>query len=715
MEKYNRSATDSDKDSSYRKILSPVISLKGVGKVIDRELQKRGIQTVYDLFYFLPRSFQDRRKFVPINEIIPGQSALIKGKILKLGRVRLRYRAILEMLIGNKNGIISAKWMGAPRYLFRFRKGEDIILFGRFRKSMNMLETYHPEIIEDKDEQEIGRLIPVYPEIEGIPQRRIRRIVMDALNQFTQKLEDPLPAKIREARQLPELGQAIKEVHFPSESRPEELHIRRSPAQRRLIFDEFFMLQLTLALKRSKASRQKGIAFGIKGMEEIYRSLPFKLTGSQTRVIHEIITDMSRPFPMNRLLQGDVGCGKTVVALIAAWAIVKNGYQVAFMAPTQLLAEQHYLSTLEFTRRMDLKAALLTSGMGTLADDVRDRVKQGHIDILIGTHALIQESVRFHMLGLVIIDEQHRFGVVQRAILKQKGISPDVLTMTATPIPRTLGLTLYGDLDISVIDELPPGRKIIQTKLFHERDRSKVYAILTEEIKKGRQAYMVYPLIEESEKMDLKDATQMAEELRGILPDFRIGLIHGRIPLDQREGIMEAFKEGTIDILVSTTVIEVGINIPNATIMVIENAERFGLSQIHQLRGRVGRSVYPSKCLLLASYRKTGEARRRLGIIEKTTDGFRIAEEDLAIRGPGELLGVRQSGFYNFRVANIMRDAEILSEAREEAFRLVEGDPELAYRTHNILGQMFRGSPHPPSPTPPTSAYKPSSFSNNQG
>jgi len=323
--------------------------------------------------------------------------------------------------------------------------------------------------------------------------------------------------------------------------------------------------------------------------------------------------------------------------------------------------------------------------------------------------------VRFHRLGLAIIDEQHRFGVVQRAILKQKGIRPDVLTMTATPIPRTLGLTLYGDLDISVIDELPPGRKIIQTRLFHERDRGKVYTILREEIKKGRQAYMVYPLIEESEKIDLKDATQMAEELRGIFPDFRIALIHGRIPLDQREGIMEAFKQGAVEILVSTTVIEVGINIPNATIMVIENAERFGLSQIHQLRGRVGRSVYPSKCLLLASYRKTGEARRRLGIIEKTTDGFRIAEEDLAIRGPGELLGVKQSGFYQFRVANLMRDAEILSEAREEAFRLVEGDPELAYSTYNILSQMFRGGPHLLSPIPPISTYKPSSFSNKQG
>jgi ATP-dependent DNA helicase RecG len=692
MEKYHRTDTDSDKDSPYREILSPVSSLKGVGKVIGRELQKRGIQTVYDLLYILPRSFQDRRKFIPIYKISPGESALIKGKILELRKHKFRYRSILEILIGNENGIISARWIGARRYLFGFRKGEDIILFGRFRKSMKMLETYHPEIIKDTDKHEIGRLIPVYPEIEGISQRRIRRIMMDAINRFTQHLKDPLPTKIREARKFPELGAAIKEAHFPSESIPEELRIRRSPAQRRLIFDEFFMLQLILALKRGKASQDKGIAFETQGIERLYRSLPFKLTGSQTRVIQEIITDMSRPIPMNRLLQGDVGCGKTVVALMAARVAARNGYQVAFMVPTQLLAEQHYLSTLELNRKMDLKPALLTSGMGTLADDVRDRVKAGDIDILIGTHALIQESVRFHRLGLVIIDEQHRFGVVQRATLKKKGISPDVLTMTATPIPRTLGLTLYGDLDISVIDELPPGRKPIQTRLFHERDRGKVYAILTDEIKKGRQAYMVYPLIEESEKMDLKDATQMAEELKGLLPDFHIALIHGRMPLDQREKIMDSFKDGAIDILVSTTVIEVGINIPNATLMVIENAERFGLPQIHQLRGRVGRSVLPSRCLLLASYSKTDEARRRLGVIEKTTDGFRIAEEDLAIRGPGELLGVRQSGFYKFRVANLIRDAEILSEARKEAFGLVEGNPGLAYRTYNLFSSLSNSS-----------------------
>ena len=687
------SDTDLDKESLYKGILSPVSSLKGVGKVITRELQKRGVQTVYDLLYILPRSYQDRRKFIPIHKIKSGEAALIRGTIMEIKRLRFRYRPVLEMLVGNEHGIISAKWIGAIQYLYRFKKGDTIILYGRFRASpKKMLETYHPEIIEDGNEYEIGRVSPVYPEIGGISQRRIRRIMMDAINRFILNLEDPLPAMIRKAQWLLELGVAIKEVHFPSKSRLEDLHIRRSPAQRRLIFDEFFMLQLALALKKSKTSRQRGIAFAIQGIQELYDFLPFKLTGSQARVIHEIITDMSRPFPMNRLLQGDVGCGKTAVAFMAAWVAVRNGYQVAFMAPTQLLAEQHYLSTLELTRNMNLRVALLTSGMNTFADEVRGRVKKGTIDILIGTHALIQESVKFGRLGLVIIDEQHRFGVAQRAILKQKGTRPDVLTMTATPIPRTLGLTVYGDLDISVIDELPPGRKPIQTKLFHERDRGKVYEILREEIEKGRQAYIVYPLIEESGKMDLKDATNMAGKLRDIFPDFHIALIHGRMSLDQREEIMRKFKEGLIGILVSTTVIEVGINIINATIMVIENAERFGLSQIHQLRGRVGRSAYPSKCLLLASYRNSASAKKRLGIIEKTTDGFRISEEDLAIRGPGEFLGERQSGFYQFRVAKIMMDAEILSEARKEAFRLVEHDPGLAHRTYNLLRQMFTGS-----------------------
>ncbi|MBE9573666.1 MAG: ATP-dependent DNA helicase RecG [Proteobacteria bacterium] len=690
MEKLHSLDTNSDKDSPYRKILGPVSSVKGVGKVFERELQKRGVNTVYDLLYLLPRSYQDRRRFVSIHEIRSGDSALIKGRILKLKTLRFKYRTVLEILIGSENSFISARWMGAPQYLFRFKRGEGIILYGQFRKFGNILVTYHPEIIEKKDHQETGRLVPVYPEVEGISQRRMRRILMDAITRFTQDLKDPLPAGIRGARGLLRLDEAFREAHFPIGSGPHAPHTQRAPALRRLIFDEFFMLQLALALKRNQVSQQTGIAFKKQEVEELHRFLPFELTGSQIRVIREIVNDMSRPVPMNRLLQGDVGCGKTVVALIAAWMAAKNGYQVAFMAPTQILAEQHYFSTLELIERLNLTPALLTSGMGARADEVRDRVQQGKVDILIGTHALIQESVKFHRLGLVIIDEQHRFGVAQRALLKQKGVSPDLLTMTATPIPRTLGLTLYGDLDISVIDELPVGRKPIQTRLFHEKDRGKVYAILREEINKGRQAYMVYPLIEESEKMDLNAATQMAEQLRGVLPEFRIALIHGRMPLDQREPIMEEFKKGAIHILVATTVIEVGIDIRNATLMIIENAERFGLSQIHQLRGRVGRSSYPSQCVLVSPHRRLGDAGKRLRIIEKTTDGFRIAEEDLAIRGPGEFLGVKQSGFYQFRAGNIMRDARILTEAREEAFKLVEIRPELAHQTFDLLTHLFR-------------------------
>jgi ATP-dependent DNA helicase RecG len=671
------------------KILSPVSAVKGVGKVIAREFGKRGVHTVFDLLYTFPRFYQDRRRFIPTGKLIPGQSALIKGRITEIRKVRLRYRGALELLVADSTGTISAKWMGSPRHLFRFRKGSHIMLFGRFRRSLRMLETFHPEIIEDGDSTEIQRLVPVYPEVEGISQKRMRRIMMNALREFAPGLVDPLPERISKAEKLPELKEALREVHFPAKATLQDLRNRRSTAQRRLIFDEFFMLQLTLSLKRSMESRQRGVAFTIPDLGELYRRIPFTLTKAQARVVQEITADMSRSTPMNRLLQGDVGCGKTVVAFIGAWIAATNGFQVAFMAPTQLLAEQHYLSTWELAQQMGLRTALLTSGMGLKADEVRARVRKGEVDMVIGTHALIQESVAFRNLGLAIIDEQHRFGVAQRATLKRKGFGPDMLTMTATPIPRSLGLTLYGDLDLSVIDELPPGRMPIRTMVFHDRDRGKVYALLQGEMDKGRQCYMVYPLIEESEKMGLMDATRMAEEVGRAFPGFRVGMIHGKMPLDQRQEIMELFKGGALDILVSTTVIEVGINIPNATVMVIENAERFGLSQIHQLRGRVGRSSYASRCLLLCSKRLTNEAKRRLGVLITSTDGFRIAEEDLAIRGPGEFMGERQSGFYQFRVANLMQDANLLSEARQEAFSLTEHDPELANRTAVLLKQLF--------------------------
>ena len=667
-------------------------AVKGVGTVIARELGKRGVHTVFDLLYVFPRSYQDRRHVIPIREICPGRSALIRGTITEIRKVKLKYRGAFEMLVGDHTGVISAKWIGSPRHLYGFRKGRRVMLFGRFRRFLKVIETFHPEIIEDGESMEKGRLVPVYHEIEGVSQKRMRRIMRDAIREFALGLEDPVPERITMGKGFPLLKTALQEVHFPTNATLQDLLAWRSPAQRRLIFDELFTLQLALSIKRSKASGQRGIAYAIPDLKELYGALPFTLTEAQARVVQEIAADMSGSAPMNRLLQGDVGCGKTVVAFIAAWIAASNGYQVAFMAPTQLLAEQHYLSTLVLARRMSLRTALLTSGMGSSAEAVRDRVRKGEVDILIGTHALIQDSVAFPNLGLAIIDEQHRFGVAQRASLKSKGLSPDVLTMTATPIPRTLGLTLYGDLDISVIDELPPGRMPVKTGLFHERDRGKVYALMRAELEKGRQCFMVYPLIEESEAMELMDATRMAEEIGRAFPDFRVGLIHGRMPVDQREEVMTSFKEMAMDILVSTTVIEVGINIPNATVMVIENAERFGLSQIHQLRGRVGRSSSPSKCLLLSSTELTDEARRRLRIITKSNDGFRIAEEDLAIRGPGEFMGERQSGFYQFRAANLMRDGKILSEARQEAFNLVERDPDLAPRTYGLLRKIFGDS-----------------------
>jgi len=415
------------------------------------------------------------------------------------------------------------------------------------------------------------------------------------------------------------------------------------------------------------------------------------LTRAQERVLAEIKEDLRRPHPMNRLIQGDVGSGKTVVALLACLYVVECGYQAAIMAPTEVLAEQHYLNLHRWVEPLGASVALLTSSIkGSEREDLYQRIRRGDVQLVIGTHAVIQEAVEFHRLGLAIIDEQHKFGVVQRGLLKKKGENPDVLVMTATPIPRTLAMTIYGDLDVSIIDEMPPGRMPVETKVFPESARGRVYRIVEEEVKKGRQTFIVYPLVEESEKLDLRDATRMAEHLqKDVFPEFRIGLLHGRMKSDEKETIMMEFKEGGIQILVATTVIEVGIDIPNASVMVVEHAERFGLSQLHQLRGRIGRGRYPSKCILLAQYRASEEAKVRLRAMERTTDGFQIAEEDLALRGPGEFFGIRQSGLPDFRVAHIVRDTPILVEARKEAFRLIQEDPALTHSSHSGLKEML--------------------------
>jgi ATP-dependent DNA helicase RecG len=553
------------------------------------------------------------------------------------------------------------------------------------------------EIVDPNEEEswEFKRVIPVYSETEGLYQKTVRRIMKRVVDEHAFSIVDGIADAIRARLNLMPLKDAVRTVHFPEDDVSlDRLNRGDSAAHRRLIFDEFFFLELGLALRKRNVSLENGNSYVLtdtyaKKLKEI---MPFELTSAQKRVVKEIIDDLKKPHPMNRLLQGDVGSGKTIVALIASLIVIENGFQAAFMAPTEILAEQHFSTISPLAEKLGLKLVLLTSRIkGYRKTGIYQEITEGTVDIVIGTHAIIQESVQFKKLGLAIIDEQHRFGVMQRAMLKKKGVTPDVLVMTATPIPRTLGLTVYGDLDSSVIDQMPPGRIPVKTKLYHERNRGTVYKRITQEVENGKQVFIVYPLIEESEKMDLMNASQMADHLqKEVFPGFTIGLLHGRVDPKEKERIMSDFQAKKIDILVSTTVVEVGIDVPNASLMVIEHAERFGLSQLHQLRGRVGRSDYPSQCILLAQYSKSDDARQRLKIMEQTTDGFKVAEEDFAIRGPGEFLGTRQSGIPDFRIANIIKDAKILSEARQEAFEVVAQDPELSKQEHHITKQVLQ-------------------------
>jgi len=552
----------------------------------------------------------------------------------------------------------------------------------------------------EKDYLNFKRIVPIYSETEGLYQRTLRRLMKTVLEGYADELSSSIPSEVVERQGLIDFSEAFRRVHFPSDGESIDLlNLQRSDGHRRIIFDEFFFLELGMALKKRGVALETGISFRTDGVlvQKLLNLLSFKLTRAQERTLTEIKEDLEKPHPMNRLIQGDVGCGKTVVALLTCLYVVECGYQAAIMAPTEVLAEQHFLNLHRWLEPLGVNVALLTSSIkGSEREELYQRIRNGDIQLVIGTHAMIQEAVEFHRLGLAIIDEQHKFGVVQRGLLKKKGGNPDVLVMTATPIPRTLAMTIYGDLDVSLIDEMPPGRISVETKVYPESARSRVYRTVEEEVGKGRQVFIVYPLVEESEKLDLKDATRMAEHLqKDVFPEFRIGLLHGRMKSDEKEAIMMEFKDGRIQILVATTVIEVGIDIPNASVMVVEHAERFGLSQLHQLRGRIGRGRYPSKCILLAQYRSSEEAKIRLRAMEKTTDGFKIAEEDLALRGPGEFFGIRQSGLPDFRVAHIIRDTPILIEARKEAFRLIQEDSELLHPSHagvkDILIKRWKG------------------------
>jgi len=664
----------------------PVQYVKGIGPKKARLLARLGIKSVHDALYYLPYRYEDRRFSPDIRSLRYETLQTVTGKVLSAHLVettRGRMK-IFEAVISDGTATLTAKWFNQPFMKKLIRPGISVVLSGVVKRSFIWgvgYEMHNPEYeIVDNDAQgeniHTSRIVPVYRTTAGMSTRTIRAAMFSILNHARENIIDYMPEDILKRNRLPSLKVAIENVHFPDYDNLEELQRGISPYHRRLSFDELFVLQTGLAIMKRAQSYTKGISFSAKGelIKKLIEKLPFELTSAQKRVIKEILSDMKSPRAMNRLVQGDVGSGKTIVAFSAMLQAIESGYQAALMAPTEILAEQHYMNLHGLIESMGLKSALLT---GSRKEKPLEEISSGEIDIVIGTHALIQKGVKFKRLGLVVIDEQHRFGVMQRALLRKKGINPDVLVMTATPIPRTLSLTLYGDLDYSVIDELPPNRKAVITKLYRPEQKSLIYSFIRSEVKKGRQAYVVYPVIEESEKLTLKDAIQGKERLERVFPEFRIGLIHGRMKPHEREEIMNRFKEGNIDILVSTTVIEVGVDVPNATLMLIVHAERFGLSQLHQLRGRVGRGADQSYCLLLAYGRLSEEASRRLQVMVRYTDGFRVAEEDFNIRGPGELFGTKQSGMPDLKVANLLRDARLLEIARKEAFRIVQEDPEL--------------------------------------
>ncbi len=680
----------------------PLTSLKGVGPRLAAKFASRGIETIADLLFFFPKSYEDRRSFRPIGALKVGERATVQAEVILSGPVQFRRRRVYEVVVSDGTGMLSAKWFHfrEPDLRRSFPPGRKVIFSGEIRTFSGRKEMIHPEVefpeATDVD-LHVRRLVPIYPQIEGVSAKVVRRIVKEAVEKYAPLIQNFIPLPIRRRRRLLSLSSAIAGLHFPREEDDlESLNAGRSPYHRALAFDEFFFLELGLALRKRSYGLEPGIAFKTESplVKRFLAGLPFRLTGAQWRVFSEICRDMARPVPMNRLIQGDVGCGKTVVAFLAALLAVDNGYQVAIMAPTEILAEQHYLNFRQMAGLAGINIELLTSGRSPKEKEaVYDGLAKGYVQVAVGTHALIQKEVRFKKLGLVIIDEQHRFGVLQRAALREKarGLQPDTLVMTATPIPRTLSLTIYGDLDVSIIDEMPAGRRPVTTKLFRGRERLSAYRLVAEELKKGHQAYVVYPLVEESEKIDLLAATESARYLQEeVFPQYQVGLLHGKMRPAEKEAVMAAFKAGDIQVLVATTVIEVGIDVPTATVMVIEHAERFGLSQLHQLRGRVGRSDRPSYCLLIAyKVARGSEAARRLQVMCQTTDGFRIAEEDLKIRGPGEFLGTRQSGFPEFERADLVRDYKILLEAREEAFGIIEKDPELSLPEHQMLKKIL--------------------------
>ncbi|MEX2273520.1 MAG: ATP-dependent DNA helicase RecG [Vicinamibacterales bacterium] len=681
---------------------TPLQFLKGVGPRRAADLEKIGLVTVEDLLCRFPIRYEDRGQFATIASLRPGQRASVQGEVLS-AHVRPTRRPgfrIFEMLVRDPSGSIRAVFPNQTFLKDVFKPHQRVILYGAVEvRPGTGLQLASPdyEILsgeagdagEPADDHTIhtGRIVPVYEKAGTMTPKLQRMLVHQALQLVGPPggdIDDPLPAALRRTLDVPDRRSAFEAAHFPpAGARLDELNAFRTPAQQRLIFEEFFLFQAGLLLKRRRQRadrKRRSIVIDDRVRDAARAVLPFKLTGDQKRAVKDIVDDMARPEPMNRLLQGDVGAGKTMVGLLAALVAMENGFQVAFMAPTEILADQHVLT---IRRRLEASRFRVVSLTGSVPAKRRREIlaelQAGSIHLVVGTHALAEDAVAFRELGLVIIDEQHRFGVVQRAALRGKGVNPDVLVMTATPIPRTLSMTLYGDLDVSVIREMPPGRVPVKTMAKAESRREEAYRVVRAAVDAGRQAYIIYPLVEESEKIDLRAATAMAEHLAAaVFPQYRVALLHGRLKPDQKDRVMASFAAGETDVLVSTSVVEVGVDVPNATVMIVEHAERFGLSQLHQLRGRVGRSGHESTCILLYQSPLTDSGKARLQALVETDDGFVIAERDLELRGPGDFFGTRQSGLPTFRVGDLARDAAIMEHARREASDWIATDAGVA-------------------------------------
>lgn len=657
---------------------------KGIGPKKAEKLNRLGIYTIKDLLYYFPRQFEDRSVIKKIAQLEDEEKVTVKALITNIeSYTPKKGMTITRIDVKDDTGFAKLTFFNREYIKNTFRVGDSILAFGKVKKNGRFVELNSCELeYLSTAPKNIGKLLPVYPLSYGITNKDIMNTVRMVFENKDIKIPEYMPEYLLKKYRLCGIEYAIKNIHFPKDK--ESLKI----ALYRLIFEELLVLQLGLFMYKGGSSNEKGITFKRDSrLDDVLESLPFKLTRAQNRALNEILDDMCSEKVMNRLVQGDVGSGKTVVALLALAECVFNGYQGALMAPTEILAQQHYESFTETFEDIGIRVEILTgSATKKQKEGILQRVKDGEIDILIGTHALIEDNVEFKNIGLVITDEQHRFGVRQRGKLSSKGTSPDILVMTATPIPRTLALILYGDLDISIIDELPPGRQPIETIAVEKKKRDKVYnSLVRREVDKGRQVYIVCPLVEESETLDITSATETAEEIkREFFPDLRVGLLHGKMKPSEKDAVMTSFKNHELDILVSTTVIEVGVNVPNSTLMIIENAERFGLAQLHQLRGRVGRGKHQSYCVLI--YGSNSEVcKKRMNIMEETNDGFKISEKDLEIRGPGEFFGTMQHGVPELKVANLFKHMKILKTVQQEARIIIGESPTLDFKEYRGL------------------------------